>query len=117
MYFEKITVKGEGKTDSVIEFRQGVNIVQGRSNTGKTAIIRCIDFALGSKKLPIDESFGYNEVELTIATPKGQVIINRLFHKGQVTVTTTIPDAENGVYDLKKTKNNKFQSHSCMAGK
>ncbi|WP_277210923.1 AAA family ATPase, partial [Ruminococcus callidus] len=107
MYFEKITVKGEGKTDSVIEFRQGVNIVQGRSNTGKTAIIRCIDFALGSKKLPIDESFGYNEVELTIATPKGQVIINRLFHKGQVTVTTTIPDAENGVYDLKKTKNNK----------
>ena len=30
---------------------------------------------------------------------------------------TTIPDAENGVYDLKKTKNNKFQPHSCMSDK
>lgn len=107
MYFEKITVKGEGKTDSVIEFKPGVNIVQGRSNTGKTAIIRCIDYAFGGKNLPIDESFGYNEVEVVVSTPKGKIIINRFFRKNQVTVTTTIKDAENGVYDLKRNKSNK----------
>ncbi|MBR0485526.1 MAG: hypothetical protein IJJ69_12270 [Oscillospiraceae bacterium] len=107
MYFEKITVKGEGKTDSIIELKQGVNIIQGRSNTGKTAIIRCIDYALGASKLPIDESFGYNEIEVVISTPKGEITINRVFQKNQVTVSTTIPDAENGLYDLKRNKNNK----------
>lgn len=107
MYFEKIVVKGEGKTDSVIEFRQGVNIVQGRSNTGKTAIIRCIDFALGSKKLPIDESFGYNQVEVTINTPSGQIVVSRFFHKNQVHVTTNVPNFENGIYDLKKSNKKK----------
>ena len=107
MYFEKITVKGEGKTDSTIELKQGVNIIQGRSNTGKTAIIRCIDYALGASKLPIDESFGYNEIEVVISTPKGEITINRVFQKNQVTVSTTIPDAENGLYDLKRNKSNK----------
>lgn len=107
MYFEKITVKGEGKTDSIIELKQGVNIIQGRSNTGKTAVIRCIDYALGASKLPIDESFRYNEIEVVISTPKGEITINRVFQKNQVTVSTTIPDAENGLYDLKRSKNNK----------
>ena len=107
VYFEKITVRGEGKTDSIIEFKPGVNIVQGRSNTGKTAIIRCIDYALGGKHIPIDESFGYNEIEVVISTPKGSIIINRIFHKNQVAVSTTIEGAENGVYALKRSKNNK----------
>lgn len=107
VYFEKITVRGDGKTDSIIEFTPGVNIVQGRSNTGKTAIIRCIDYALGGKHPPIDESFGYNEIEVAVSTPKGSIIINRFFHKNQVTVTTTIEGAENGVYDLKRNKSNK----------
>ena len=107
MYFERVIAKGEGKTDSIIELKPGVNIIQGRSNTGKTAIIRCIDYVLGASKLPIDESFGYNIIEVVIDTPKGKITISRVFGRNQVTVSTTIPDADNGIYDLKRNKNNK----------
>ena len=107
MYFERVTAKGEGKTDSIIELKPGVNIIQGRSNTGKTAIIRCIDYVLGASKLPIDESLGYNIIEVVIDTPKGKITISRVFGRNQVTVSTTIPDADTGIYDLKRNKNNK----------
>lgn len=43
-YIEKILAKGTGKTDSVIELKNGLNIIQGRSNTGKT----CITFVIFS---------------------------------------------------------------------
>ena len=37
-YIEKIIVTGSGKTDSIIELSNGVNIIYGPSNTGKTYI-------------------------------------------------------------------------------
>ena len=37
-YFESVTARGTGKQESTITFTPGLNIIQGRSNTGKTAI-------------------------------------------------------------------------------
>ena len=54
-YIQKIVARGSGKTDSSVSFEPGLNIIQGRSNTGKTCIVRGIDFAFGGKKLPFDE--------------------------------------------------------------
>ena len=39
-YIEKIIVTGSGKTDSIIELSNGVNIIYGPSNTGKTYIVQ-----------------------------------------------------------------------------
>ena len=39
-YIEKIIVTGSGKTDSIIELSNGVNIIYGPSNTGKTYIVK-----------------------------------------------------------------------------
>ena len=47
-YIEKIIVTGSGKTDSIIELSNGVNIIYGPSNTGKTYIVKCIDYMFGS---------------------------------------------------------------------
>lgn len=52
-YITKVVAKGSGKTDSVIDLRPGLNIIRGRSNTGKTCIIKCIDFCFGSKAKPL----------------------------------------------------------------
>ena len=57
-YITKVTAKGSGKQDSSVYLRPGLNIIQGRSNTGKTCIIKCIDFCFGSKTKPFDDSFG-----------------------------------------------------------
>lgn len=49
-YIEKLTVTGSGKTDSTIDLSNGVNIIYGPSNTGKTYIVKCIDYMFGSDK-------------------------------------------------------------------
>lgn len=99
-YIKSVTAKGIGKTDSTVEFRQGLNIIKGRSNTGKTVIIKCIDYCFGSKKVPFDESFGYTTIEMALHTKKGDINISREFGKNQVEVITDIPGFDNGTYDL-----------------
>ena len=51
-YIEKLIVSGPGKPESVVEFKNGVNIICGPSNTGKTYIIKCLDYMFGSEDPP-----------------------------------------------------------------
>ena len=50
-YINKLIVKGAGKKDAVAVFARGLTIISGPSNTGKTTILRCIDYIFGSKDL------------------------------------------------------------------
>ena len=102
-YIMRVTAKGNGKSDSIIDFHPGLNIIQGRSNTGKTCVIKCIDFCFGSKAKPFDECLGYDTIELSIHTGKGDISITRTFGKNQVDVVTNVPGFENGKYDLNPT--------------
>lgn len=106
-YITKVTARGSGKKDSSVDLRPGLNIIQGRSNTGKTCIIKCIDFCFGSKVKPFDESLGYNTIEMSIHTGKGDITITRLLGKNQVEVITNVPGYENGTYDLVPIKKKK----------
>lgn len=103
-YITKVTAKGSGKQDSSVDLRPGLNIIQGRSNTGKTCIIKCIDFCFGSKTKPFDDSFGYDTIGLSIHTGKGNITISRVLGKNQVEVTTDVPGFDSGTYDLKPSK-------------
>lgn len=106
-YITKVAAKGSGKTDSFIDLQPGLNIIQGRSNTGKTCIIKCIDFCLGSKTKPFGESFGYTTIELHLHTAKGNIQITRNFGKNQVEVVTDVPGYDSGTYDLQYNKKKK----------
>ena len=37
---KQLRVSGPGKQDGVVHFKDGLNIIQGRSNTGKTWILK-----------------------------------------------------------------------------
>ncbi|MFR1386202.1 MAG: AAA family ATPase [Anaerotignum sp.] len=100
-YISKVVAKGSGKTDSFVELQPGLNIIQGRSNTGKTCIIKCIDFCFGSKAKPFDESLGYKVIEIHLSTPNGNIQISRTFGKNKVEVVTDVPGYNSGTYDLK----------------
>lgn len=69
-FIRNLTVTGYGKKPATINFEQGLNVVAGASDTGKTFIFQCIDFMMGGQKLPkpIKESEGYEKVHLTIET-------------------------------------------------
>ena len=101
IYFSRVTARGKGKRDSFVDFTPGLNIICGRSNTGKTAIARCIDFALGKMgEPPIDEPLGYDQVELLVQAAAGTIGITRNFGKNQVDVKTNIPGVYSGKYNL-----------------
>jgi hypothetical protein len=100
-YITKVLAKGNGKTDSFVELQPGLNLIQGRSNTGKTCIIKCIDFCFGGKNKPFDDSLGYTTIELSLHTPKGNIQITRSFGKNKVDVVTDVPGYDNCTYDLK----------------
>lgn len=101
IYFSRVTARGKGKRDSFVDFTPRLNIICGRSNTGKTAVARCIDFALGKMgEPPIDEAFGYDQVELLVQAAAGTIGITRNFDKNQVDVMTDIPGVYSGKYNL-----------------
>lgn len=100
-YITKVLARGSGKTDSFVELQPGLNLIQGRSNTGKTCIIKCIDFCFGGKNKPFDDSLGYTTIELSLHTPKGNIQITRSFGKNKVEVVTDVPGYDSCTYDLK----------------
>lgn len=74
MIIRKIEAKGAGKPTAELEFRKGLNVVAGASNTGKSYVVQCIDFILGGTKPPkaIDESKGYEYIEVTFEEDDGR---------------------------------------------
>ena len=105
-YIERLSVSGPGKQESVVEFQSGVNIICGPSNTGKTYIIKCIDYMFGATDDPIVLETGYNRVTLTLCAPEGCVTMSRLFGQPRVEVTSTHPDIVPGRYLVKGTQKN-----------
>ena len=55
-YIESIIAHGSGKTDAVVSFGKGLNIIQGYSDTGKTCVVKCIDYIFGSSENPFDKN-------------------------------------------------------------
>lgn len=90
-----------------MELQKGLNIIQGRSDTGKSCIVKCIEFVFGGDmkhlKTPFKESAEYTEAALVLGTDEGDITISRKIGKNQVEVIA--PDIEwieDGLYALKK---------------
>ena len=62
-YIEKITVSGPNRQDSIVEFTPGLTIISGPSNTGKTCIVKCINFIFGDDREPFSNDTGYNSIK------------------------------------------------------
>lgn len=100
----KLTVSGGGHQDSIIEFTDGLNLIIGPSNTGKSLIMDCIDYVFGftpkvnrPSKI-VDNSNGYTHVELELKTDKGSVSLKREIGTTKVSVISHHPEIENGTY-------------------
>jgi AAA domain len=87
----RLVVSGEGKEDAEVTFTQGLNVITGPSDTGKTYIFDTIDFVLGASNAPkdINEAQGYEVARLTIATSTGEEhVLERSLRGGDVMVTS-----------------------------
>ncbi len=66
----RLSLTGQGLKEATISFSEGLNVICGPSDTGKTFIVQCIDFIFGAKTPPktIPEAKGYESISLVIST-------------------------------------------------
>lgn len=105
-YIEKIIVTGSGKMDSIIELSNGVNIIYGPSNTGKTYIVKCIDYMFGSEREPIDISTGYQYIKIIVRTQCGTITMSRKIGENKIEVSSNDNNVPSGKYATKASRTN-----------
>lgn len=105
-YIERIIVTGSGKTDSIIELSNGVNIIYGPSNTGKTYIVKCIDYMFGSEREPIDISTGYQYIKIIVRTQCGTITMSRKIGENKIEVSSNDDNVLSGKYATKASRTN-----------
>ncbi len=97
-YINKLIVKGAGKKDAVAEFDRGLTIISGPSNTGKTTILRCIDYIFGSDNLPFAGATGYDTIMLFVSTEDGSIQFTRKLESNKIDVVSSDDRIESGTY-------------------
>lgn len=83
MHINSVTVSGKNKDSAVVTFSDGINLIVGPSNSGKSLIMNCIDFCLGAKdrnvldKIDNISNYGYEQVTIDITTSERHFSITR----------------------------------------
>lgn len=103
-YVEAIKATGKGRTPSEVTFIDGINIIKGDSDTGKTKILKSILFAMGGSHKPFAKKTGYDCVELTIVTPNGKITFTRKYTKNLIDVVSENDDIDGGTYSTEYDK-------------
>jgi len=71
-HISKIAASGDKVRYSAVDFKDGVNIIEGPSNTGKSYVIGCIDFMFAGKEVPFSkEDTGYDTVIMEMKSDDG----------------------------------------------
>jgi hypothetical protein len=81
----RLVVSGVGKEDAELVFNERLTFITGASNTGKSHILKCIDFALGGPVPEMDfaEASGYTRVQLEFAVGDDRYSIARDVEKDE----------------------------------
>jgi hypothetical protein len=73
MQLRFLLITGPACDPAVVDFGPGLNVIHGGSNTGKSQVLRLIDYTLGAKEPPepIPEQAGYDLVHLGLKLDNG----------------------------------------------
>lgn len=89
----RLTLVGRGVPNAEVQFREGLNVVSGPSDTGKTFIVQCIDYMLGGKDVPesIPEAAQYETVRLSlsVSVDDDEVVLERSIRGGDFKLVST----------------------------
>jgi uncharacterized Zn finger protein (UPF0148 family) len=104
-YIKKLIVSGQSSESSFIEFKQGLNIICGPSNTGKSYILECINYLFGSDKIRFDRNSGYNTIKLVVATNLGEISFSRELDSKKIVIHSSDSRVASGEYKTSGKKN------------
>ncbi len=103
-YIERITASGPNRQDSIVEFTPGLTIISGPSNTGKTCIVKCINYVFGDDREPFSNDTGYDSIRVLVKTAFGDISFERFLGKNKINVTSFDERIESGEYNSKSGK-------------
>lgn len=93
MQLRELRLIGTSKPLASVRFDQGPNVFSGVSDTGKSYMFHCIDYALGADKMEheIGEADGYDYVLLELVNDKGKTLsLKRALAGGKIS-TYNVP--------------------------
>lgn len=85
----RLTLTGQNVEEAEVEFSKGLNVIVGPSDTGKTFIAQCIDFATGAGSRPkeIPEATSYSKIWLEIEAGEDVYVLERALSGGDIRLT------------------------------
>lgn len=113
MYYIKQVIifsedKNRLKVISSVELAPGLNIIHGASNTGKTLVLDCIDFIMGSEGRKLyKKELAIQSIKIILDVDGKEISLQRDLHEniGDVTVISYYDGIESGIYTVgNKTK-------------
>lgn len=114
----RLALIGRGVPNAEVQFREGLNVVSGPSDTGKTFIVQCIDFMLGGKDVPesIPEAAPYETVRLTLDVSEGkaEVALERSIKGGDFKLFT--PGQQDRILSAKHSAGDKDSLSQYLLG-
>lgn len=105
-YIKKLWFTGPGIKDSPVEFTEGLNIIYGANDSGKSWILDSFDFMCGldHEKFVIDKSTGCDTVNIEVVTKYGVVRMTRKLESTKIEVESTDPRIESHQYTAGRSK-------------
>ena len=78
-FLKRLVLGGNNKKNAILNFEEGLNVIAGASDTGKSFAFDCINYGFGSSNVPAlpPEAKGYNSVYLEIETLNNDVFTIR----------------------------------------
>ena len=110
-YIKHITATGEKVEFSEVTFQDGVNIVYGPANSGKSYIIKSINFMFAGDIPFTKQSTGYDTISMLMESTEGHAIsMTRKIVDGKsgetgsgtVDVVSNVPEIDSGEYSISK---------------
>lgn len=114
LQLRKIVLRGEGVPDASIKFFPGGNIVAGESDTGKSYLLRCLDYIFGAdemkKRIPVAQP--YSKLYVQFENKVGGVLtLERHLSGGDLAShTCSVEDIEGGGKSLKPKRKGKSKA-------
>lgn len=88
-YISKITAFRNGHCESTIQLKDGLNIIYGPSNTGKSLILKYIDFIFGSEDTP-ESNIDVNRITIEIISrEEGTAELSRAFNEKRIYISNS----------------------------
>lgn len=101
-YISKIIAFRNGHSESSIQLKDGLNIIYGPSNTGKSLLLKYIDFIFASEETP-ESTIDVDKIIIEIRSrEKGSAELSRTFNEKKIYINnSSIENIQNGEYKLK----------------